>query len=92
MKLDDPMLRIRSVLAPLFAYNNEKEQDALNGYYQLRDTIKDLMDEYPLYTKMLKPMLEQIEEHIGDELNHSYNNLEMMIEVGQVKEKKDEDI
>lgn len=87
---------------PVLAENNKREQEALQGYYDLLDRIDGYCydmacgpdgkcDQVVLkfWRDYLKDLREQVEEFISDELNHAARLHALMIKFGQVKEAKE---
>ena len=96
------MKDLRRRMAPQLAENAMKEQEALMGYYRLQNNLYDWCDEFAnrgdsKYSQVrrkfaedfIKPLIDIIEEHISDELNHANNLQKAMIEFGMVKPAKD---
>lgn len=99
----DTILRgLRQSIAPLLAENNMKEQEALLGYYRLRDHVYNWCREQSrkpdntydraveeFWIKYCKDLIDDIEEVISDELNHSEKWLKNMVKFGMVKPAED---
>jgi hypothetical protein len=80
-------------LAPILSENNIREQEALQGYYQLLLTIDGEIAYYKeqpqlknVVIKYLQPLREAVEEFISDELNHAGELHKFQITFGMIKE------
>lgn len=87
--------------APQLAENNKREQEALQGYYDLLRDIDFYCSDMArgpegkcdktcleFWRKYMEPLRSEIEEIISDELNHASKLMTLMIKFGQVKEAK----
>jgi len=82
---------------PILADNNRREQEALQGYYNLLNEIdmycRDEGKNNPVlekfWRKYLEPLRAATEEKISDELNHSESLTQEMIKFGRVQPASD---
>lgn len=84
-------------VTPRIAKQNAREQEALDGYYSLKEDIGEINKDLAYlpngtFSKEIcdflcrhsEPLIKEVDEVIGDELNHSIKWNNQMIKYGKV--------